>query len=74
MSVTSVIHIYIIRGMTGNSYTGGVIFLLSLCPPVRIVRIDGALSLLSSLYSVNLPVVDRVENLPVIKQREICIC
>lgn len=74
MSVTSKIHIYIIREMTGKSHTGGVIFLISFYPPVRIVRIDGVLLLLSSLYSANLPVVDRVENLPVIKQHEIFIC
>lgn len=74
MSVTSIIYIYIIREMTGKSYAGGVIFLISLYPPVRIVRIDGVLSLLPSLYKANLPVLDRVENIPVIKQHEILIC
>lgn len=59
---------------TGKSYSGGVIFLISLYPPVRIVRIDGVLSLLSSLYKANLPVADRVENIPVIKQHELPIC
>lgn len=48
--------------------------LISLYPPVRIFRIDGVLSLLSSLYKANLPVVDRVENIPVIKQHEILVC